>query len=118
MMLLAPLSKEGGGLGLCRVRKEDGTLGEPAKVFADREDPGYQTILAMAEAGKRRLDRVTRFDMPNFRPDPAYLREMRRYGVLKGDFEGMTVYDLDQRYWRSLGYHPKSPSTPGFLDSR
>ena len=47
--------------------------------------------------------------MPNFKPRPAYLREMKRYGVLPADLPPATTinpYQTDQRYWESLWYQP------------
>lgn len=100
LLLLAPLPKDSGGLGLCRDAE-----GRPAGVFAGSHDSGYQALLAMISAGKRNLDGIKRFDMPGFQPVPQYLREMRRYGVLPAghpDDAPVDPYELDQRYWRSL----------------
>lgn len=98
LMLLAPLAKEAGGYGKC--------VKDDKPVFASTADADYQKILAMVSAGKRRLEEITRFDMPTFKPEPAYLREMKRYGVLPAGFdpakEKLDVYELDQRYWESL----------------
>jgi hypothetical protein len=50
------------------------------------------------------LARRKRFDMPGFRPNRFYQREMQNFGILprpvpKGyQFD---VYELDQQYWRS-----------------
>jgi hypothetical protein len=44
--------------------------------------------------------------MPGFEPDPAYLRELRRYGVLMGT-PTLTGYELDHRYWESLWHRGK-----------
>lgn len=92
LCLLAPLAREAGGLGLC---------GET--VFASTEDEDYQRILALTAAGKRRLEEITRFDMPGFRPPAPYIREMKRFGVLAEDFEGPAdPYACDRAYWRSF----------------
>ncbi len=105
LMLLAPLSKEGGGLGLCR-----GADGAPAWVFADRGDADYAKLEAMITEGKRYLEGIKRFDMAGFRPRPEYLREMRRYGLLPANFDVASApadgYELDRRYWESLWYRP------------
>jgi hypothetical protein len=106
MMLLAPLAKEAGGFGLCRV--DDGK-GGASPVFASREDAGYKAILAMCEAGKTHLDEMTRFDMPTFRAPMPYLREMARYGIIPAmprTDEKVDSYQLDRRYWESLWFHP------------
>jgi len=100
LMLLAPLSEEAGGYGLCQQKD-----GASAQVFKDRGDTGYQAILAMCETGKRRLEAIKRFDMPGFRPPAPYLREMARYRVLPGMPGADTpvdVYQCDQDYWRSF----------------
>jgi hypothetical protein len=107
LLLLAPLAKEAGGLGLCADAD-----GRPARVFAERADPDFGKLLAMAAAGKSNLDRITRFDMPGFQPRPEYLREMIRYGVLPVDADlapgRVDPYELDQRYWESLRYKPRA----------
>ena len=99
LALLAPLSKDAGGYGTCADKD-----GKP--IFADTKDADYQKILAMCQAGTLKLNEIKRFDMPGFRPDPAYVREMQRYGVLTGETpaEKLNVYDVDQAYWRSLWY--------------
>ena len=80
-----------------------------APVFADTSDPAYQTLLAMVAAGKQHLDSITRFDMPDFKPRPAYIREMIRYGILRNDLPPdakINPYLTDERYWESLWYQP------------
>ena len=103
MMLLAPLSRDAGGYQLCRKDGDD------AAVFPNTSDPAYQTLLAMVTAGKQHLETITRFDMPDFKPRAAYLREMKRYGVLPADLPPATPvnpYQIDQRYWESLWHQP------------
>ena len=36
--------------------------------FLTTADPDYRLLLAMCEAGKRRLEEIKRFDMPGFKP--------------------------------------------------
>jgi hypothetical protein len=101
MLLLAPLAKSAGGLGLCS---------EP--VFSGSSAPDYQAMLAHIRAGKTYLEtKSVRFDMPHFQPTEGYLREMTRYGVLPPDFSFATanldVYAIDQAYWKSLWYRPE-----------
>lgn len=102
LILLAPLAKEAGGWGLCRV--PEGTKG--GAVFASTEDPGYRAILGMVAAGKQYLDREsTRFDSPAFRPRKDWVREMKRYGILPETVkpeEVTDVYAIEQDYWKSL----------------
>ena len=93
--LMAPLAKEAGGLGLC-------TNAQGKAVFASKDDPDYKTLLALVADAKSILDADPRFDMPNFCPNPEYLREMKRYGALPPDAEpGKRIdpYATDRRYW-------------------
>ena len=102
LMLLAPLAADVGGYGSCRNAD-----GSPAIVFRSVDDPDYQTLRSMIDAGHDALDTMKRFDMPGFRPLPQYMREMKRFGVLPADgSEGETAdgYMLDRRYWQSLWY--------------
>ncbi len=106
LLLLAPLAQAAGGLQRCR--SEDG---EPVAVFADTAEPDYTTLLAMVAAGKENLETIKRFDMPGFQPHPAYLREMRHYGVLPADQpddQPVDPYALDRKYWESLWYRAES----------
>lgn len=103
LILLAPLSAAEGGWGRCTA-----AAGEP--VFATRQDPGYQALLAMCEGGREYLEGHPRFDMPGFQPRPEWFREMRRYGVLadgEGVSEPVDFYEVEQRYWRSLWPMPQ-----------
>jgi hypothetical protein len=105
-MLLAPLAESAGGWGLCH----EAATNSPHGIFAATNDADFQKISAMISAGKKRLDEIKRFDMTGFKPRIEYLREMRRYGILPDDTDLTNVtanpYDLDQRYWQSLWYHP------------
>ena len=71
------------------------------------EDSNLLTIIT---ARKARLDKIKRFDMPGFRPNRHYLREMKSYGVLPPDFDiendPVDPYELDRRYWESLRHRP------------
>jgi hypothetical protein len=44
-------------------------------------------------------------------PEPEYIREMKRYGVLPATYQSgdpIDVYDTDRRYWQSLWHrHPE-----------
>jgi len=98
-ILLGPLAKEAGGNGRCR-----GT------VFADTNDPDYQTILAGIEKGRSYiLDESNRFSMQPFVANWPYTREMIRYGILPSDHDirqPIDPYETDRRYWESLWYKP------------
>jgi hypothetical protein len=106
LMLLAPLSKEAGGYGTCRPLDADASDPDVAfSVFENTDDPDYQAILAMCQAGRDRLDEMKRFDMPDFIPRSQYKREMIHYGILPEDHDPSTpvdYYQLDQDYWESL----------------
>jgi hypothetical protein len=116
LILLAPLSGEAGGYDLCKRRGKDGEPDETVTVFADTNDLGYQEILALCIAGKKHLEHIKRFDMPDFRPRQSYVREMKRYGILPEDLAAdadIDVYATDRAYWRSLWYRPDSNSGLG-----
>jgi len=108
LILLGPLAREAGGYGSCRQRLPGGRFGKPVTVFKDTADADYQRILALCRAGKRHLEKIRRFDMPNFRPRASYIRQMKRYGILPADLPPdapIDVYATDEKYWRSLRYH-------------
>jgi len=97
-LLLAPLAREAGGLELCGK-----------KVFANTDDPLYRQILAAISDGHDRLVRGKRFDMPGFRPNPDYIREMQRFGFLPADLkpdDPVDAYAVDRAYWNSFDFRP------------
>jgi cytochrome c553 len=105
LLLLAPLAESAGGWGLCK----DPATKQKVTVFADASDADYLRLKAMCQAGRERLDHIKRFDMPDFRPRKDWVREMRRYGILAGEFhpsEVLNVYTTEQRYWESLWHRP------------
>jgi hypothetical protein len=79
-------------------------------VFESTDDPDYQRLLATIQAAKAELDAVTRFDMPNFRPNVHYIREMKRYGILPAaadpEKSRIDAYAVDEAYWQSLWHTP------------
>jgi cytochrome c553 len=108
LILLAPLAKSAGGFNVCRSPD-----GQRVPVFANTDDPDYHKLLAMVTAGRDQLERIKRFDMPGFQPRRAYLREMKRYGILSADHpsdEQVDPYALDRAYWQSLWYRPTNTS--------
>jgi len=111
MVLLAPLAKKAGGYGLCKRKSKTKEPKGPA-LFASTADPDYQAILAFLRKASGALRRTRRFDMSGFRPAGEYIREMKNYGILPAAFDPATgpidVYKLDQAYWRSLWYRPKT----------
>lgn len=109
-LLMAALSKEAGGHGLCK--KSINKDAESVVVFANTSDPDYQAMLKHIEAGKQHLEtEAIRFDMPNFKPLPGYVREMKRYGILPATFDlekdSIDVYETDRLYWKSLWWVPE-----------
>ncbi len=105
LLLLAPLAKESGGYGVCRPKSDaDG----PAP-FAATDDADYQAILAAVTDAKHRLETAGRFDMPGYRPNQHYIREMKRFGILPADHDPSTPLDpfaTDEAYWQSMWYRP------------
>jgi len=97
-MLTAPLAKSAGGLERCQ-----------GIVFADQDDPGYQTILAGIERARQYMLHTRPGAVPFF-ANRYYVREMIRYGILPPDhdYETMPIdpFATDQKYWESLWYVP------------
>jgi len=111
LVLLAPLARSSGGYALCKERNKKTDKPKPTSVFADKNDPDYQKILAMCTEGAEHLEKIKRFDMPGFRPTPEYVREMRRFGVIGENVTAtaaIDVYQIDQAYWKSL-WHTRAP---------
>ncbi len=110
LVLLAPLAKEAGEYALCKPESSGPGDSNDIDVFTDTNDPDYQEVLADIYELKEDLDRRKRFDMPDFRPDEHYVREMKKYGILPANHNPNTdptdVYALDRAYWKSLWYHP------------
>jgi len=99
LQLLAPLSKDAGGYGICGA------------VFKSAEEEDFRILLTAIKDAKAYLEIITRYDMPNFRPAPEYIREMQRFDILPADYQSgdpIDVYETDRRYWQSLWYRPAS----------
>jgi hypothetical protein len=116
LMLLGPLARSAGGYGTCQAQAK-GPAGKPVpEVFADANDGDYQKLLSAIRDAKKWLDEHKRFDMPGFRPTEAYVREMKRYGILPPTFDPakdpIDVYATDRAYWKSFWYNPVQRSTP------
>jgi len=97
-ILRAPLAKEAGGLGICEEA-----------VLQSTDDPLYQGMLAAIRNAHDRLEKGKRFDMPGFRPNEHYIREMQRFGFLPKDLgpdDPVDVYATDRAYWDSFDYQP------------
>jgi hypothetical protein len=123
MLLLAPLAKSSGGYGICRqlsteelkswqggAKVTSKASGNEEPVFVDRRDPDYQALLHGLKKGKRGFETfVKRFDMPGFRPNKHYIREMKNYGILPRDLPSnapLDPYEIDRRYWLSHHHRP------------
>ena len=88
---------------------EDQAVNRPGPVNTSRDDEDWKTLLRMVQAGKQFLEKIKRFDMPGFRAPEAYIREMKRFGILPADFPPeapVDPYKLDRAYPRSLWYRP------------
>jgi hypothetical protein len=98
--LLAPLAKQSGGLGLCKEA-----------VFKNTDDPVYQATLAAVRDAHNRLMAGKRFDMPGFRPNEHYIREMQRFGFLPKDLkptDPIDCYAVDRAYWDSFNWQAQT----------
>jgi hypothetical protein len=98
LFLRAPLARSAGGLELCG-----------RAVFKDTQDDDYRAILARIEDASRRLQREKRFDMPGFRPNRYYVRQMQLFGILPKDLADdapIDPYAADQAYWRTFQMVP------------
>lgn len=108
LLLLAPLERQAGGYGICKPRSAIADTNSPP-VLADTNDPIYRQLLAAIGDAARRLDESKRFDMPGYRPNVHYIREMQRYGILAKDLNPhapIDPYATDQAYWSSLWHRP------------
>lgn len=100
VILLAPLAKAAGGYGTC------------GDVFVSTSDADYQALLKMVQDEKAYLDKLTRFNMPDFKPHPTYVAEMKRYGILPAVFKAgdrLNAYETDEKYFESFWWKPAAP---------
>jgi hypothetical protein len=83
-------------------------------VFNETSDPDYQLILTHLQAARARLNEIKRFDMPGFKPNHHYVREMKRYGVLPESFDlakdPIDVYAADEAYYKTFWHTPTTQS--------
>jgi len=113
VVLLAPLARAAGGWQLCRkttAGKKDTREKSSTPVFSSASDPGYIKILAGVKTLAAQLKNNKRYDMPGFEPHPAYIREMKSWGILSPDYKWGGYEDMfktDRAYWKSLRYQPK-----------
>ena len=100
-LLRAPLARDAGGYGRCS---------EP--VFQSTEDADYQSLLSAIRAAADHLAEIKRFDMPGFRPNEHYFREMKHFGIIpasQSPNDPIDVYALDQAFWASSWHRPAAP---------
>jgi len=93
-VLLAPLAKSAGGKELCG-----------RAIFESTDDPVYKLMLQRIRDGQKRMQTTKRFDMPGFRPDKDYIREMQRFGFIPKDIgpnDPIDIYAVDRAYWDSF----------------
>ena len=113
IQLLAPLSKEAGGYGICRAvdsgasPSSDTQAPAPVEgVFEGPSDPDYQILLAAIEDAKALHDSDPRWDTPGWKAPPEYVREMKRHGILPETFDRdkdpLDPHEIDQKYWRAV----------------
>lgn len=98
-LVRAPLAKEAGGLGICSKI-----------VFESKDDPLYQDIVRRLGETKRQMEAGKRFDMPGFRPNDDYIREMKKYGFVPkelGPNETYDYYKIEKEYFDSWFYDPE-----------
>jgi hypothetical protein len=107
-ILLGPLPKSAGGWGTCEHQ------------FSSKDDPEYQALLAAMQNGKRQMEKVARFGTPEFKPNRQYVREMKRFGILRQDFnpdrEPIDIFETDQRYWKLFWYEPHSDHKWAYIE--
>jgi len=81
------------------------STGLSARVFCSTNDPTYQKVLATISRARDQLNQIKRFDMPGFRPNAPYIREMKKFGILPetlGPEDPVEIYATDEKYWRSF----------------
>jgi mono/diheme cytochrome c family protein len=125
LLLLTPLARQAGGYaegepvvpaaGAQPLAEDRSRPPRPVVhpvIFRDTHDPDYRGLLAHVEAARAKLDEIKRFDMPGFKPNGHYVREMQRFGVLPAAFDLATdpidVYATDQAYWQSMWHRPRA----------
>jgi len=123
VVLMSPLAKTAGGYAegepeKVTVKEDRAHAPKAVKhpvIFGSANDPDYRKILAHVRAAGQRLDEIKRFDMPGFKPNEQYGREMKRYGLLPAGFslvkDPVDGYEMDRKYWQSLWWSPEEKGT-------
>ena len=75
--------------------------GQHPVILTSRDDSRYQTILKAINKAKNYVETQNpRYDSPNYKPKGAYLKAMKRYGIIKGDnFDNFNAFECDKKYW-------------------
>ena len=93
-ILLAPLAKSAGGRESCG-----------AATFADKEDPDFKKMLAGIQVSKQKFAERPQWGQEGWKPNPQYIREMKRFGILPESFDidkdPFDPFTADQAYWRA-----------------
>ena len=96
------LGQGGGGAGESVARRR--------VRFKTKDDPVYRQDAGCPwRSAHDRLMAGKRFDMPGFRPNKDYLREMQRFGFLPktlGPNDPVDPYAIDRAYWDSFLHRP------------
>lgn len=106
-LLLGPLPASQGGWGTCAYQYED------------KNAPEYRDLLSILQLRKQQYDQHPRFGTPQFKPNPQYIRELKRFGVLPRSFDlahdKIDIFETDQRYWKLFWYDPESKTPWPYL---
>lgn len=106
LLLLAPLAKKDGGLGLCKNAD-----GSEAAIYSSKNDVEY---LAMRQALLRSQEEFLpqRYENKGWVPTVHYEREMKRYGVLAPETDRtsgtINVYKTDEAYFEQFWHNPQN----------
>jgi mono/diheme cytochrome c family protein len=99
LLLLAPLPTSSGGYATC------------AYSFTDARDPSYLALLEAISNGKAIVSAQPRYATEGFQPNPQYIRELKRFGVLPASYNPaispLDGFASDQAYWRALWHKPQ-----------
>ncbi len=111
LLLMAPLAKSAGGLGLCRPKKEKEQR-EDFAVIESKDDPAWKLLEQVVTEAVQEHGGPRWFE-EEFAPRDFYVREMKRFEVLPEDYdpdtEDFDPYQIDAAYFRKLYEHGPGP---------
>ncbi len=89
------LAKDAGGFatnpaGTRKVERDENGVWKHPVVFKDKNEQGYKDLQAYIQAFKNFLDKNPQYDSPDFIPNEAYVREMKRFGIMPADYDPTT----------------------------